>query len=1038
MLRKFVAVVTAVCLIGEQACFAQVAAPVALPGVPSALVRGISIDANGGYELYVDTGLEKNAGRSAAEAGVRRMSTYIKIGVALPGSMFWVNLRPGGEADIIDPYLERTDMGEVLLAADVQLKQDMARFTSPRTPEGRKYWDALYAKADGLYGPDEDAVIPAAVRPWVVPGESVIRQSPRSAYIYKASLKVCLEQDWLSHHNLAGCHLPAPEQDSRVRQLNEYSSHLIRELILPKLTREVNSSPKYAALRQVYYCLLLAQWYKRCAPGISQILPAADSRDLTGIVSAHGWSKQRYFDAYMRSARDGEYAISENFKTDRGITVRQYMSGGFVLGGAFTPDAQNASGVSVLAEDDHMPVMPRDVIAVHFPADTAENGKPGGVKDGGLRWGAETDLPLSAERIRRIVGSSQPIALVADDDFPMLQTLTALYLRCGYFVVRARDGQQAFEIYEAVKKEGRIFDVVNTDNHMPRMSGLTLAEEIGFEPAIIMITGTPSEIEPEMQRYFGGRLIGKRGLFTADASRPSGDTSLREQIELLGKGRSASDADVMQQLYDMASAGDRDSKVYALDMLGIFGTQNQVLFILGALFDTDPVIRHAAIMALRGMMRPSRGIFDTPDGAMICETAVVLLSDNDTFVREMSAQLLESVQRRETIPMRIRQMGPSFSVNERLDAVRVLRGLKAIEAYYDLVAALFDEPVIAGEAAKALVRISGKKAVPLLEHAATHYSERGLPDAMRSIREEITFYESTQSLASGDGGQVTDMSWDDLGRLQEYLRDSIRFCEADVWRIDNRVVMLDYSRSGEKKRLKEEIADKRELLAAVDEEISWRDGTMFPPAPGTVMETVVKMRPDPGGQMDFLRSWRNIVYMGLMGIETNLRAPMSPVVEIALWQMDSRSRFERSKRSFERRLAAIDSAIRHLEEMASDSEALRDGGVRRMGGIDFRVLPLAVVPAMRLEQAAVPVAPNGAIPITEDLDRQWQGISGGIAAGAVPYAAFRDFIIACRSRHDAARLQLAADAVAVLFRDAAESGASVTPQGLLDLAVCLG
>jgi hypothetical protein len=98
MLRKFVTVVTVICLIGEQACFAQVAVPVALPDIHSALARGISIDANGGYDLYVDTGLGKNAGRSAAEAGARRMSSYIKIGVSLQAYV-WVNLRPGGDAD---------------------------------------------------------------------------------------------------------------------------------------------------------------------------------------------------------------------------------------------------------------------------------------------------------------------------------------------------------------------------------------------------------------------------------------------------------------------------------------------------------------------------------------------------------------------------------------------------------------------------------------------------------------------------------------------------------------------------------------------------------------------------------------------------------------------------------------------------------------------------------------------------------------------------------------------------------------------------
>jgi len=44
---------------------------------------------------------------------------------------------------MIDPYLERTDIGKVFLAAAVQLKKDVARFTSPDTRTGREYWNRL-------------------------------------------------------------------------------------------------------------------------------------------------------------------------------------------------------------------------------------------------------------------------------------------------------------------------------------------------------------------------------------------------------------------------------------------------------------------------------------------------------------------------------------------------------------------------------------------------------------------------------------------------------------------------------------------------------------------------------------------------------------------------------------------------------------------------------------------------------------------------------------------------------------------------------
>lgn len=52
-------------------------------------------------------------------------------------------------------------------------------------------------------------------------------------------------------------------KDDRLKELNTYASSVLREKIIPKLTQEVNASKKYAALRQVYYSLILAQWFKQ-------------------------------------------------------------------------------------------------------------------------------------------------------------------------------------------------------------------------------------------------------------------------------------------------------------------------------------------------------------------------------------------------------------------------------------------------------------------------------------------------------------------------------------------------------------------------------------------------------------------------------------------------------------------------------------------------------------------------------------------------------------------------------------------------------
>jgi len=171
----------------------------------------------------------------------------------------------------------------------------------------------LYEKARQLFG-QEDIELPTYTRPWIVPGEVIVRESPSGAFIYKATLKVMLEQDYLSCQAIdliaaspQGLLTSGHEKgalaygfnDPRIEELNAYSSQLVRELIIPQLTRQVNSSKRYASLRQVFYSLILAQWFKSKNPDN----PAIDRKDLNGLASVAPWSKDAYFNGYKNLFR---------------------------------------------------------------------------------------------------------------------------------------------------------------------------------------------------------------------------------------------------------------------------------------------------------------------------------------------------------------------------------------------------------------------------------------------------------------------------------------------------------------------------------------------------------------------------------------------------------------------------------------------------------------------------------------------------------------------------------------------------------------
>ncbi|MFZ2411280.1 MAG: hypothetical protein WAW23_06905 [Candidatus Methanoperedens sp.] len=234
-------------------------------------------------------------------------------------SNFRVNLRPDGADDIISPDLASTDAGKVLLEADLQLKKDTAAFTSPQTPEGKQYWDKLYAKAQELFG-SEDVEIPALTRPWIVPDEIIIGEGGDNAYIFKATLKVMLEQDRIEGSS------DFDFSDNRVKILNEYTASLIRQLIIPKLNREINLSRRYASLRQVYYSLILAQWFKQKYRGNSGFYSSLiDSGNLNGLTSKTTWSPATYFQAYKDSFSRGEYNITERSYSKGGWTLQTYV-----------------------------------------------------------------------------------------------------------------------------------------------------------------------------------------------------------------------------------------------------------------------------------------------------------------------------------------------------------------------------------------------------------------------------------------------------------------------------------------------------------------------------------------------------------------------------------------------------------------------------------------------------------------------------------------------------------------------------------------
>jgi two-component system chemotaxis response regulator CheY len=96
-----------------------------------------------------------------------------------------------------------------------------------------------------------------------------------------------------------------------------------------------------------------------------------------------------------------------------------------------------------------------------------------------------------------------PLILAVDDSPSMRKMVSFTLTGAGYQVVEAVDGQDAYE-----KAQSQTFDLVLTDQNMPRMDGLGLTRKLREHPQfkttpILMLTTESSDLMKQAGRAAG-------------------------------------------------------------------------------------------------------------------------------------------------------------------------------------------------------------------------------------------------------------------------------------------------------------------------------------------------------------------------------------------------------------------------------------------------------------------------------------------------------------------------------------------------------
>ncbi|MBF0486180.1 MAG: hypothetical protein HQL16_06675 [Candidatus Omnitrophica bacterium] len=269
------------------------------------------------YDFIVDPGDMGLSGPSLKDESTKLIK-YFLASLTTPSKDLWVNLSPYEGNRIIPEAFGQTEMGRDLLGQDYLLKQISSSLIHPDTALGKKFWDAVYAKAYERFG-KTDIPLETFHKVWIVPDKADIYIKGSTAYVVNAHLKLMMENDYLAEGKN-----DAPTED--------LSNQVMREVILPELEKEVNQGKNFARVRQVYYSLVLAVWLKgkvlRNTGRLADIY--IDKNKTLGVQHGETGMAARIWQQYVESFKKGVFNFikEEESSYDNEILPRKYFSGG--------------------------------------------------------------------------------------------------------------------------------------------------------------------------------------------------------------------------------------------------------------------------------------------------------------------------------------------------------------------------------------------------------------------------------------------------------------------------------------------------------------------------------------------------------------------------------------------------------------------------------------------------------------------------------------------------------------------------------------
>ena len=313
-------------------------APGAMVGLTPAympvLMKGVRVHPENPllFDFIVDSGKSDIKIESQEfKAESQKLIKYFLASLTIKEDDLWVNLSPYEKDRIIPQELGKTEMGRDMLAQDYILKQLTASLIYPEKDLGKVFWNRIYTKAKEQFG-TTDIPVDTFNKVWITSDKAKVLERNNVAYVVGAHLKVMLESDYQAAQIASGVNTP---DSSAVRGAGrgasqELAKQVIREVVIPEIEKEVNEGRNFAMLRQMFYSMILASWYKLALKDalLNQVYSNKDKT--SGVLSDDPAVLTKIYDHYLQAYKKGvfDYIKEDMDAVSHEPLPRKYFSGG--------------------------------------------------------------------------------------------------------------------------------------------------------------------------------------------------------------------------------------------------------------------------------------------------------------------------------------------------------------------------------------------------------------------------------------------------------------------------------------------------------------------------------------------------------------------------------------------------------------------------------------------------------------------------------------------------------------------------------------